>query len=76
MTIAVTESFPQTTPEQQRSLERFYYREARLLDGREYQQWLTLIDPGIEYSMSARRNVQVDNRDRGSESMICVQAEL
>jgi 3-phenylpropionate/cinnamic acid dioxygenase small subunit len=76
MTIAHTESFPQTTPKQQRSLERFYYREARLLDGREYRQWLTLIDPSIEYSMPARTNVQVDNRDRGNESMISVQAEL
>ena len=29
-----------TSPEQQRALERFYYREARLLDNRQYQQWL------------------------------------
>ena len=34
-------------PEEQRELERFYHYEARLLDNREYQQWLALVDPGI-----------------------------
>ncbi len=55
-----------TTPEQQRSLERFYHYEARLLDSRQYQQWLALLSPDIRYTMPARVNVQVDNRKRGS----------
>ncbi len=65
-----------TTPHQQRALERFYYQEARLLDSRQYQQWLTLISPDIQYSIPARTNVQVDNRARGKESMIGLEREL
>ena len=63
-------------PGQQRELERFYFYEARLLDGREYQQWLTLVDPEIRYLVPSRVNVQVDNRKRGSELMISVDSEL
>lgn len=66
----------QTTPEQQRALERFYHYEARLLDGRQYQQWLTLVSPDIRYLMPSRVNVMVDNRQRGKESMISVEREL
>jgi len=65
-----------TTPEQQRALERFYHFEARLLDNRQYQQWLALVSPDIQYSMPSRVNVQVDNRQRGSESMLAVEHEL
>ena len=71
----MTGSLP-TTPELQRSLERFYYHEARLLDGREYQQWLSLLTEDIRYLMPARGNPQVDNRARGKEAMIGIQAEL
>mgnify|MGYP001822234728 CR=1 FL=1 len=66
----------ETTPEQQRVLEAFYYREARLLDNRQYQQWLALVDPEIQYLLPSRPNVQVDNRARGSEDMISVEREL
>ena len=38
-----------TTPEQQRALERFYFHEARLLDNRQYQQWLALVNENIQY---------------------------
>jgi len=65
-----------TSPRQQRALERFYHFEARLLDSRQYQQWLTLISPDIQYTMPARVNVQVDNRQCGSENMIALQREL
>jgi 3-phenylpropionate/cinnamic acid dioxygenase small subunit len=65
-----------TSPVQQRALEQFYYREARLLDARQYQQWLVLIDPDIQYRLPARVNVQVDNRHRGEEHMISVEREL
>ena len=65
-----------TTAEQQRSLERFYHYEARLLDNREYQQWLALISPEIQYSMPSRINVQIDNRDRGQEGMLALENEL
>ncbi len=65
-----------TTPEQQRSLERFYHYEARLLDSRQYQQWLALLSPDIRYTMPARVNVQINNRDRGSEQMLAIENEL
>ena len=66
----------ETTPEQQRSLERFYHYEARLLDNRQYQQWLALITEDIAYVMPSRVNVQVDNRNRGEEGMISIEREL
>lgn len=65
-----------TNPEQQRALEAFYFLEARLLDNRQYQQWLALVTEDIEYRVPARVNVQVENRDRGNESMIAVEREL
>ena len=65
-----------TTPEQQRALERFYHFEARLLDNREYQQWLALISPEIHYTMPSRFNVQINNRERGQESMLALENEL
>ena len=63
-------------PQQQRALERFYYYEARLLDNRQYQQWLALVSPEIRYLMPSRVNVMVDNRARGKEEMISVDREL
>lgn len=64
------------SPELQRSLERFYYREARLQDNRQYQQWLGLLTEDISYTVPARVNVMVDNRERGNEHMISVEREL
>ena len=66
----------EVTPEQQRELERFYFFEARLLDNREYLQWLALLTQDIRYVMPSRVNVQVDNRARGKEDMISVDREL
>jgi 3-phenylpropionate/cinnamic acid dioxygenase small subunit len=64
------------TPELQLSIEQFYYREARLLDGRQYQTWLGLVDPAISYSMPGRGNPMVNNREHGNEAMISVEREL
>lgn len=63
-------------PREQRELERFYFHEARLLDNREYRQWLGLLSADIRYVMPSRVNVQVDNRSRGQEAMISVDREL
>jgi 3-phenylpropionate/cinnamic acid dioxygenase small subunit len=63
-------------PGEQRRLERFYYHEARLLDSRQYQQWLALLDEDISYVVPSRVNVLVENRARGSEAMISVEREL
>lgn len=64
------------TPQEQRLLERFYFHEARLLDNREYLQWLTLLCEDIRYLIPSRVNVQVQNRERGQEAMISVAREL
>lgn len=65
-----------TSPDRQRALEAFYFREARLLDNRQYRQWLELVSPDIRYQMPARVNSQVDNRLRDQEDMISVEREL
>jgi len=58
------------------AVEQFYFREARLLDNRHFQQWLTLLSEDIQYLMPARVNVQIDNRMRGSEDMLAIDREL
>jgi len=64
------------SPELQLAVEQFYYREARLLDNRQYQTWLGLCSESIRYVMPARTNPQVDNAQRGNEEMISVEREL
>jgi 3-phenylpropionate/cinnamic acid dioxygenase small subunit len=66
----------EVAPEEQRMLERFYFHEARLLDNRQYRQWLALLSQEVRYLMPARVNVQVNNRERGQEDMISVEREL
>lgn len=65
-----------TSPQQQLALEQFYYAEARLLDNRQFQQWLNLLSEEIQYIVPSRHNIQVDNRERGTEEMISVEREL
>ena len=62
--------------ELQHRVEQFYYREARMLDSREYQQWLALVTESIRYVMPARVNQFVDNRKQGQEQMIAIEHEL
>ncbi len=64
------------TLELQHEVEQFYYYEARLLDGRQYQTWLELCALDIRYVMPGRTNPLVDNAERGQESMISVEREL
>jgi 3-phenylpropionate/cinnamic acid dioxygenase small subunit len=65
------------TPELQHEVEQFYYREARLLDGRQYQSWLNLLCAlDIRYVLPGRGNPLVDNAERGQEAMISVEREL
>lgn len=66
----------EVTPEEQRSLERFYFSEARLLDNREFMRWLELLCEDVRYLVPSRVNVQVHNRARGQEGMIAVAREL
>ena len=64
------------SPELQCAVEQFYYREARLLDNRQYQSWLALCSETIRYVMPGRGNPLVDNAMRGDEAMIGVEREL
>jgi 3-phenylpropionate/cinnamic acid dioxygenase small subunit len=64
------------SPELQLEVEQFYYREARLLDNRQYQSWLALCSDAIRYVMPGRGNPLVDNAERGNEAMISVEREL
>jgi len=72
----VSEQSLETSPQEQRALERFYFHEARLLDNRQYQQWLALLSEDLSYIMPSRVNAAVDNRARGSEAMLSVENEL
>lgn len=40
--------------------ERFFYREADLLDSRRYKEWLNMLDDNIVYFVPMRRNVKYD----------------
>jgi len=73
---AVSTASLQITAQEQRALERFYFHEARLLDNRQFQQWLTLVSDEISYVMPSRTNLLVNNRQRGNEHMISVEREL
>lgn len=64
------------SPELQHEIEQWYFREARMLDGREYQKWLALCAPEIRFIIPSRTNPLVDNSLRGTEEMISVEREL
>ncbi len=57
-------------------IEQFYYREARLLDDRCFQQWFTLVDESIEYSMPTRFVPQPDPAKRDTEEFLSIEREL
>jgi len=72
----VADPAPVVTPELQHAIEQWYYREARLLDGRQYRSWLGLCSEAIQYVMPARTNPLVDNEAKGREEMLDVEREL
>ena len=45
-------------------VEQFFYDEAALLDGRRYEEWLTLLAPDIHYWMPIRRTMTQRDIDR------------
>jgi 3-phenylpropionate/cinnamic acid dioxygenase small subunit len=52
------------TPEVWWRISQFFHYEADLLDDRDYEQWLTLLDESIRYRMPIARNVRRDQTDR------------
>lgn len=57
-------------------VEQFYYREARLLDERQFLQWLGLISQDIRYTIPARHVPMNDPEKRGTEAFHAVDDEL
>lgn len=55
---------------------QFYYKEARLLDERCFQQWFTLVDESIVYSMPTRFVPQPDPEKQDTEEFLSVEREL
>lgn len=51
-------------------LQQFYYREARLLDERQYQQWQALLSDSIDYLVPGRHVPQLDNSKRDTEAFL------
>lgn len=59
-----------------RCIERFYFREARLLDERQFKTWLGLLAAEVCYRLPARFVPQPDPARRGSEAYHCVAGEF
>jgi 3-phenylpropionate/cinnamic acid dioxygenase small subunit len=57
-------------------IERFYYREARLLDERRFKEWLDLLTDDITYTVPARHTALVEPRRQGTEDMYAPSREL
>lgn len=57
-------------------IEQFYYREARMLDDRQYMQWLGLLTEDIHYSIPSRHIVTPNPKLRGTEEFHAVDQEL
>jgi 3-phenylpropionate/cinnamic acid dioxygenase small subunit len=54
----------------------FYFCEARLLDARQYQQWLALMSDKIEYTVPARHTPLLDNSLRDTEAFLNLEQEF
>lgn len=57
-------------------VEQFYYKEARMLDERCFQQWMALVDESFEYSMPTRFVAQPDPKLADTEAYLSVDQEL
>lgn len=57
-------------------IEQFLYREARLLDERQFQQWLELVTDDISYTMPSRHSPLLDPSQRETEALQNVAQEL
>ena len=67
---------PNTDTQLQFEVEQFYYREANMLDGREFQQWVGLLTGDMEYHMPSRYTPQRDISKQGTEGFLSVEHEL
>lgn len=63
-------------PDLYHRIQQFYFREARFLDERQYQQWFALLSDKIEYSVPARHVPQLDSALRETEALLNRQQEF
>lgn len=56
-------------------ISQFYFREARLLDERKFQQWLTLLTEDVEYVIPARHTPFLDPTKRDTEALLNLEQE-
>ena len=56
------------TPEVYLSIQQFYFREARLLDDRQFQQWLALLTDDVQYRVPARHVPMPDAQSRSTDA--------
>jgi len=57
-------------------IQQFYYREARMLDKRQYQQWMELLAEDISYTVPTRHTPFLDPSLRETEEVLNVDQEL
>lgn len=57
-------------------ISQFYFHEARLLDERQYQQWLALLAQDIRYTVPNRHTPLLDVTKRDTEAFLNVEQEL
>lgn len=57
-------------------VEQFYYREARLLDDRQFQQWLGMVAEDVQYRVPVRYVPQADPALKETEQYLAVEQEL
>ena len=58
------------------NISQFYYREARLLDARKFQQWMALLDENIHYLVPTRHTPTLDPKLRETEEVLNIEQEL
>lgn len=57
-------------------VEQFYYREARLLDDRKFQQWLALLTEDIRYTVPVRHSPTLDVSERETEVFLSTENDI
>lgn len=62
--------------EEHHRISQFYYSEARMLDERKFQQWLTLLSEDIAYIVPARHTPFLDPAKRGTEALLDLEQEI
>lgn len=76
MTAPATPFEPNADRDLHFEVEQFYFHEARLLDGRQFKQWMTLVTPDIAYTVPVRHTALPDPAARGEEGMYDPEREL